>query len=295
MKGEHRPAVHKELGRLYYELAYLHGLRGDVGPERSAYERSEIECDLAGDDVGTVIARTGLNQILLEEGLGDAAVQGLTACASQFERLTDDPKIEAAGRRGFAQRWVFNAKFDLVKAHVSAGSYAVARRLLNEVRSKAPAILSTYTSKVIEAKICLAEGDLAGADKAIGESWTVIDDQGGLETAELGAGTVAISGLIHALGHSMESARSSFVQACGLRRDLHNSTAQGWAWAGRAILARDAGDRGEFWSAVHQGLSAVESCGSPVRAFLQEILRNSYGTGQLPDMSDLKALVCRSG
>jgi len=294
VKVERRTAVHKELGRLYYELAYLHRLRGNCGSEKSAYERSETECDLACDTVGAVIARAGLYQISLDEGNADAAVRGLTACATEFQRLAVAPEIDP-GRRGFAQRWFFNVRFSLVQAHLATGSHAAARQLLDDVRSKALAILSTYTSKVIEAKICLAEDDLAGAERAVAESWTVIESQDGLEAAEQAAATVAISGLIHALGHSEESARSLLVQACGLRRDLNNSTAQGWAWAGRAILARDAGDREEYWSALHQGLSAVESCSTPVRAFLHEILRNSYATRLSPDLNDLKVLVCRSG
>lgn len=111
--AESRQQIHRELGRLFYELAYLHRLRGDAGATRSTLERSEAECVLAEDELGTEIARSLLAAVSYEEGFAESAVARYKECVSRFERLVDDPTVKAAGRAGLARRWVINARVHL--------------------------------------------------------------------------------------------------------------------------------------------------------------------------------------
>ena len=50
--------IHRQLGRVFYELAYVDRCRGDAGSAASHLERCEMECDLGQDPVGASIART---------------------------------------------------------------------------------------------------------------------------------------------------------------------------------------------------------------------------------------------
>jgi tetratricopeptide (TPR) repeat protein len=272
---ESRQQIHRELGRLFYELAYLHRLRGDAGATRSTLERSEAECDLAKDELGAEIARTVLGVVSYEEGFADAAVRALTERLSRLEGLVDHSEIKEAGRTDLVHRWLINARIHLGQAHLAAGNYATARQLIGpRVNGEHnPSIVGLATVKRIEAQLCLAEGDLRLARDAIGASWEAIGQQGQLLSTELAAATVAIAGVIHSLEGSRPSALSCFDEACRLPPDLHNRRAQGWAWAGRAILAREAGDRVHFLAAVHEGLAVIQRCGAPVRAFLLELLK----------------------
>ena len=297
---ESRQRAHREMGRVFYELAYLHQLRGDAGATRSALERSEAESDLAKDELGAEIARTLLAAVLYEEGFAGAAVLRLTESLSRLERLVDDPGVKEAGRSGLARRWVINAQINLGQAYLAVGNPEAARRLIGRPADgeHGPSITGLATAKRIEAQFCLAEGHLSSALAAIGASWKAIEQQGDLTSTELAAGTVALAGIIHALEGSEESRKSAlscFEQACNLPTGLHNRRAQGWAWAGRAILAKKAGDGVAFLDAVHNGLALVQRCGAPIRAFLLDLLRNSYSTEGGPDLNDLRELVCRSG
>lgn len=288
-------AIHRDLGRVFYELGYLERLRGDAGASRSAFERSEAECDLANDGVGAEIARTILALISVEEGQWETALRELTECLSRLKQLAHDPEVEKAGRRGLVLRWVGNAHYHLIQAHLACGDTKIARRLIREAeRWRGPSITGLVTAKRIEAQLSLREGNLESASEAVSASWKAIDQQGDLMSTELAAATVALAGVIRALEGGSESALLLFEQACGLPADLHNRRAQGLAWGGRAILAREAGDRAAFLAAVQGGLTAVRRCGTPIRAFLLDFLRDSYKSQGLPNLDDLKRLMCSS-
>jgi len=294
---ECRQRIHGDLGRLFYELAYLHRLRGNAGATRSTLERSEAECELAEDELGTQIARSVLAVVSYEEGLAGSSVTELKACLSRLEQLVDDPGVKRAGRDGLARRWVVNARTHLGQAYVAAGDNVSARRMIGRRHAdeeKEPSVTGLATALRVEAQLYLAEGHPDLAQDAISASWNAIEQQGDLLSAELAAATVTIAGLTNALMGSRDSALSCFKQACGLPPDLHNRRAQGLAWAGRAILAREGGDHPTSLAAVREGLAVVQLCGAPVRAFLLELLRNSYSTGG-PNLNDLKVVVCRSG
>ena len=290
-----RPPIHRELGRVFYELGYLERLRGNAEATRSTFERSEAECDLANDELGAEIARTVLALVSYEEGFAATAIGGLTESLARLKKLANDPKIKEAGRDALARRWVSNSQYHLVQAHLAGGNTPIARRLIVKLgNEQGPSITGLVTAKRIEAQLFLAEGDLGLASDAIGASWEAIEQQGDLMSTELAAATVAFAGVTHALEGSSESALSCFEQACSLPADLHNRRAQGWAWAGRAILAKEAGDRVTSLAAVHEGLTVVQRCGAPIRAFLMELLRSGCSTEGGPVLDDLKALVCRS-
>ena len=291
---ESRRQSHKELGRVFYELAYVNRLRGDAGATRSSLERSEADCILAEDALGAEIARCLLGVVSYEEGLGESAVATLEECLPRFELLVDDPAVKTANRTGFARRWVVNARIHLGQAYLAAGDPDAARHLIEKQlaefdREPMPAFVATL--KRVEAQLRLAEGNLNLAQSAIAASWKAIED---LNSTELAAATVAITGLTNALMGSTSSADSCFEQACSLPADLHNRRGQGWAWAGRAILAREAGDRRSSLVAIRKGLDLVQRSGAPIRAFLLQMLR-SYTTEGGAELSDLKALVCRTG
>ena len=93
------------------------------------------------------------------------------------------------------------------------------------------------TVKRVEAQLRLAKGELGASQDAIAVSWRAIETQGDLKSTELAAATVVITGVTHALTGSYSDAMSCFEEACMLPPNLHNRRAQGWAWAGRAILA----------------------------------------------------------
>lgn len=296
--GESRRLTHKELGRVFYELAYVNRLRGDAGATRSTLERSEADCWLAEDALGAEIARSLLGAVSYEEGFAASAVATLKACLSRFELLVDDPAVKAAGRSGFARRWLVNARIHLGQAYLAAGDPEAARPLIESQlaemdREPMPAFLATL--KRVEAQLRLAEGKVSLAQSAIAASWNAIEGQGGLDSTELAAATVAITGVTHALTGSTSSADSCFDQACMLPSDLHNRRAQAWAWAGRAILARESGDRRSSLVAIRKGLDLVQRSGAPIRAFLLEMLRSSYTQEGGAKLCDLKALVCRTG
>jgi tetratricopeptide (TPR) repeat protein len=294
--GLQEQAIHKELGRVFYEIAYLHRLRGDAEAARSALQRSETECDIARDPVGAEIARTELAAISYEEGLEDATISILMESVSRFNDLATDLDTEKAGRSTLARRWVINAKAHLAQTYIAKGNYEAAKRLIAESEQLNPSITGMATLKRIEAQAHLAQGNLALALDVIGASWTAISQQprGDLASTELGAATVAIAGIIHALEESVPSALSCFEQACSLPADLHNRRPQAWAWAGRAILAKRGGDTRTCQAAVQEGLLLVERCGWPVRRLLLTLLKNVHSNDG-PDLNDLKNLVCRSG
>ncbi len=241
--GSRKSMIHRELGRLFYEIGYLHRLRGDAKSTRSALERSEAECDLANDQLGAEIARAIMAMISYEEGFEDAAIRALTERLSRFSSLVSDPEIANAGRSMFARRWVINAQVDLGLAYLAKGDHAAARRLIEASVEHQPSIPGLATIKRIEAQLCLAEGKLDLARDAIRNSRVAISQQGDLNSTEGAAATAAITGVIDALSRYRTPALSHFEEACKLPPNLHNRRAQGWAWAGRAILAKEAGDR----------------------------------------------------
>ena len=138
--GSRKSIIHRELGRLFYEIGYLHRLRGDAKSTRSALERSEAECDLANDQLGAEIARAIMAMISYEEGFEDAAIRALTERLSRFSSLVSDPEIANAGRSMFARRWVINAQVDLGLAYLAKGDHAAARRLIEASVEHQPSI-----------------------------------------------------------------------------------------------------------------------------------------------------------
>jgi hypothetical protein len=198
-----------------------------------------------------------------------------------------------ANRSGFAKRWVFNARIHLAQARLGVGDCAGAREVFELARGQ----VSPGGSKRLEAQLLLAEGQLEDALDAIGASRSAIEkEDGGLKFTEMSAATVSMAGILHALGKSPEARRSAisnFEEACSLPPDLHNRRAQGWAWAGQAILAGEAGDDSACLRAIHSGLAAVQRCGAPIRAFLLDLLRSQYSPNGAPGLTDLKELVCR--
>ncbi len=296
--AESRRQTHRELGRLFYELAYVHRLRCDAGATRSALERSEVDCILAEDELGAEIARSLLATVSYEEGFADSAVSRLKECLSRFELLVDDSAVKTAGRTALARRWVVNARIHLGQAHLAVGATKAAKDMIERQlceEDQNPSTAGLATIKRIEAQLRLAEGNLGLAEKAIVASRKAIDYQGDMRLTELAAATVAITGLVNALTGSYSSAVSWFEQACSLPPNLHNRRAQAWAWVGSAILARKAGDPSSSLAAVRKGLDLVQRGGAPIRSFLLNMVRNSYTTGGEADLSDLKALVCRTG
>ena len=296
--AEDRQRVHKELGRLFYELGYLQRLRGDAGAARAALERSEVECELAGDGVGAEIARSVLAAISYEEGLAEAAVAQYKASLAQFVRMVDDPEVRAAGRSGLARRWIFNARVHLAQAYLAAGNHQAARRELDTQlaeQDQEPSTLGLATLKRVEAQLLLAEDDLGSAEAAIAASRQALDTQGDLKTVDMAAATVAITGVIRALTESHASAQSCFEEACQLPPELYNYRGQAWACAGRAILAREAGDADAALRAIGEGLDKVQRGGAPIRSFLLQLLRTAYATETAPGLRDLKVLVYSTG
>lgn len=284
--------AHWELGRVFYEFAYLNRLRGDAAAAIAAIERSEVECELGGDIVGIEIAKSLQATVLYEEGMPNASIMRYQTCVARFEELVADPTIAAAGRLGFARRWLVNTRLGLGQAYLATGNISEARAIIESQVvdvSNGPSTLAMATARRIEAQLRLAENDLEGAAMAIGVSRQIINNNDENLT-EGAATTLAIVGLVNALGDDDTSALSCFDAACGLQADLHNHRAQGWAWAGRAILARNAGDMECARRAVLDGLKCVERCGAPVRRFLLKLLRtNSDKTG--PGLDELRQLV----
>jgi tetratricopeptide (TPR) repeat protein len=290
-----RQQAHRELGRVFYEFAYLNRLRGDAAAATSAIERSEAECELGADIVGVEIAKSLHAAALYEEGMPEAAVAKYRACLVRFEELVADPAIEEAGRVGFARRWLVNTKIHLGQAYLSAGNYDDARSLIESqvaAVSNGPSSFAVATTKRVEAQLRLAENDIIGAEAAIAASWNII--RGDESSAESAAATLAITGVTHALAGDHPSALSCFNDACRLSPDLHNHRAQGWAWAGQAILAKASGNRELSRSAVIEGLKCVERCGAPVRSFLLDLLRTNHKEDG-PGLDELRQLVYRAG
>jgi tetratricopeptide (TPR) repeat protein len=292
-----RTRSNKELGRVYYEFAYLARLRGDAGAARSALERSEVECELSADWVGVQIAKSLKAAILYEEGFAEDAVWAYEKCLVEFQKMVSDPELEKSGRSGFARRWLVNTQIHLGQANLSAGNVGAARKLIEERLAAAdtePSTIGFSTAKRIEAQLRLAEGDLDRARDAIEKSWNTIREQGEEITTELAAATITIAGVIHALKGGNDYAQSCFEQACRLNPDLHNHRAQGWACAGRAILASASKDENSSRLAIFEGLKLVERCGAPIRFVLLELLRSRYSKKRL-DLKDLRELVHKFG
>jgi hypothetical protein len=175
-----RARSHRELGRVYYEFAYLARLRGDAEAARSALERSEVECELSGDWVGVEIAKSLKAAISYEEGFAEDAVRVYEKCLAGFRKMVSDPELEKSGRSGFARRWLANTQTHLGQANLSAGNVGTARKLIQERLATAdtlPSPLDFLTLKRIEAQLRLAEGDLDRARDAITSSWNTIRER----------------------------------------------------------------------------------------------------------------------
>lgn len=284
--------THKELGRLFYELAYLHRLRGNALETQSAMERSENECVLAEDSVGAEIARSVQATILYEEGNPETAIEKLKDCLSHFERIVTDPAIQKTGRVNFAIRWKFNASAHLIQAYLVDQQLDNARsefeKYLNGQDN--PSDLWKSSVKRIEAKIHLAENNLELAHESIHESKNSIPEDSRLEDAEGAASLMTIAGLIHALEGDLSSAKDLFDKACLLPSDLHNHAALGLAWAAQAIITKDLGDEESYITCIQKGLEQVQHCGAPIRRFLQKLQDTGYRDKNGPGISHLRLL-----
>jgi tetratricopeptide (TPR) repeat protein len=291
------PHFHRQMGRLYYELAYLHRLRGDAGACRSAFEQSEVECVLANDMVGVEIARCSIASVSCEEGFPQPAVAQFTDSLRRLERMIDESSIKEAGRAGLARRWLGNVRSDLSRAYLASQEQRQARVLIEQQLAEdsvGPSVRGLLIIKRLEARLLLSEGRLDAAEAAINASFKAIGD-GEIESTELAAATVMMIGLVEALLGSRESARQSFQRACSLPSDLNNRRAQGCAWAGLAIIARDANDIRSSRMAIRSGLELLGRCGAPIRNFLFGLMKDIQMTAHEIGFHALMNVVCRFG
>ena len=165
-----RAAVHSELGRVFYELGYLSRLRGDAAAAAAAFDRSEVECELAGDSVGVEIARSHRATRLMEEGVATEAVAKFEASVARFQELIVDPAVQAARRDGLARRWLLNVRIHLSQAYLAASNHIEATRLIGALVteiSEGPSALAFATTKRIEAQIWLAQNEIGKSEAAI--------------------------------------------------------------------------------------------------------------------------------
>jgi tetratricopeptide (TPR) repeat protein len=268
--------IHRELGRVFYELAYLERLRGDAYCATSYLERSEIECDLGRDPVGASIARTLRGVISFEEGTPDVPVANIAKEQNLLLDLADDEGVKKAGRDGFARRWSANASIHMVQALLADRKITAAKAKLNNNRTdKAtePSAFGYATSQRIVAQVLLAEGRFPEALEAIGDSWNALAEQADLSLLEGGAYTVVVAGVINAAQGARGSASQCFNRAKALPAQLHNHIAIGLAFAGDAMLRAEEGDERAAIEAVIKGLAYVQRCGNPVRRGLLKFLR----------------------
>ena len=288
-------SIHKELGRLFYERAYIHHLRGDATATGASLERSDAECALAGDHVGEAIAQIQLAGLALQEGSTRAGIQTVTESLATLDRLIKDSNTHSTGRTGFARRWVINARTFLLRAKVVDRDLTTARSLLQVIQNdqlQTPSSLGLSTAKAIEAQLCLAENDTAAARTAIAEAWHRIEEQNQLDATEGAAGIITLTGLLHALEGDTAAALSFFERANRLPPDLHNRIGQAWAWATRAIIAAHVGDSATSLAAIRGGLDLVLHCGAPARTFLLSLLRNTSSTPDMRTLKDIQQQVC---
>lgn len=268
--------IHRDLGRVFYELAYLERLRGDACCATSYLERSEIECDLGRDPVGASIARTLRGVISFEEGTPDFPAANIAKEQKLLLDLADEEGVRKAGRDVFARRWSANASVHMIQALLADRKITAAKAKLNDNRTDKetwPSAFGYATSQRILAQVLLSEGRFPEALDAIGDSWNTLAEQADLSLLERGAHTVAVAGVINAAQGSRDSASRCFDMARNLPAQLHNHSAIGLAFAGDAMLRAEEGDERAAIEAVIKGLAYVQRCGTPIRRGLLKFLR----------------------
>lgn len=296
--GSALKSTFKDLGRLYYELAYLGRLRGDAATAIAWLERSAAVCDLAEDWVGAEVALTLKDVVLCEEGETNLAAEGLEKHLARFHTLKDDPQVIAAKRNGFANRWVLNTEYHLAQAYLARENPEGAEFIFDKLYQRAPSSPSTATDGTflrLEALVQLQRGDLVKCNATLKNSREAIDKHSSVEIdrTEMGSVFYTLNGVLEALRGDVASARDQFSRACACNPEHHNHRMQGLAAAGNAILARDAGEYPTMREALAFGLMRVHRCGAPIRAFLLEIQKRSQPGSGDPTVNDLARIAAR--
>ena len=215
----------------------------------------------------------------------------------RFTELAEDRAVRGANRAGVALRWLGNARSDLSRALLGLPDLKKAQVLIEQKLSEEASGASTRGLSIVkrlEARLHLANNDLDAAATAIDVSFKWIEPKS-LRTTELAAATLAMHGLIRASLGRLSLAEQSLEEACVLPNDLNNRRAQGLAWAARAILARDTGDRALAISSVRRGLELLARCGSPIRLFLLRFLSDVYSGSDTITLADLRNVAWRFG